>query len=130
MDRHGKNTHQTHNVGPAEDWMWTPSSFGDGPGRFLWNGLQSYLLICLIGASLYLVVAAILAREISVIAGIIGLWIILLDLSPRPGILGRIRATLAVSATGRDETAADRLPVLIRIGGAGLTLWAFIAVHH
>ena len=115
--------------GHSADWASTDRPISHDPGRFVWNALQSYLLVCLIGASLYLAAAAILAREFSVVAGIIGLWVLLLDLSPRPGILARIRATLAVSTVDREESSADRLPVFLRIGCAGLTLWAFVAVH-
>lgn len=97
--------------------------------RSLWNGLQSYLMVCLVICSLFFTVAAFLGGRVSVIAGIIGLWIVLLDWAPTPGIMKRTSGTLAASSNGVQETDADRLPVLLRIGGAALVLWA-VAVGH
>src|ERR1039458_9450551 len=84
----------------------------DGFARSVWNSFQSYLMICLILTSLFFIAAAALAGQISVIFGIIGLWIVLLDWTPMPGLLRRIGRTLIVSAKGTQETEADRVPVL------------------
>lgn len=92
--------------------------------RSMWNSLQSYLVVCLVLASLFFIAAAALAQQVSVIFGVIGLWIILLDWAPTTGLLRRIGRTLIVSAKGNYETEADRVPVLLRIGGAALVLWA------
>jgi len=95
-----------------------------GFARSMWNSLQSYLVVCLVLASLFFIAAAALAQQISVGLGIIGLWVILLDWAPTAGLLRRIGRTLIVSARGDYETEADRVPVLLRIGGAALVLWA------
>jgi hypothetical protein len=92
--------------------------------RSLWNSLQSYLVVCLVLTSLFFIAAAALAQQVSVIFGIIGLWVILLDWAPTTGLLRRIGRTLVVSAKGNYETESDRVPVLLRIGGAALVLWA------
>ena len=97
--------------------------------RFLWRSLQSHLMVSLVITSLYFIVAAILSGRVSVVAGIVGLWIVLLDWAPMPGILKRLGVTLAASSNGEQETDADRMPVLLRVGGAALVLWAVAAGH-
>jgi hypothetical protein len=93
----------------------------------VWNSVQSYLLVCLVLTSLFFVAAATLAGQISAIFGIIGLWILVLDLRPTFELLLRVGRTLQVSALSRQETAADRAPVLVRVAGAVLVLWAIAA---
>ncbi len=95
--------------------------------RSLWNSLQSHFVVCLLLTSLFFVIGAAMAQRISVIFGIIGLWVILLDWAPAAGLVRRIVQNVTVSGAGNHQTEADRVPVMLRIGGAVLILWALAA---
>jgi hypothetical protein len=92
-------------------------------GRFLWDSFQSYLMLCLGAASLFVVVAAALAQYYVAIAGIFGLWILVLGPVRAPGFHDRLRKTLTASSPF-GETRQDGLNVALRLGAVALVIWA------
>jgi hypothetical protein len=96
-------------------------------GRFLWDSFQSYLMLCLGAASLFVVVAAALAQYYVAIAGIVGLWILVLGPVRAPGFHERLRETLTASSPF-GETWQDGLSVTLRLGAAAMVIWATAAI--
>jgi hypothetical protein len=96
-------------------------------GRFLWDSFQSYLIVCLGAASLFVMVAAALAQYYVAIAGIVGLWILVLGPARAPGFHERLRETLTASSPF-GETLQDGLNVALRLGAVALVIWATAAI--
>ncbi len=91
--------------------------------RFLLESFQSYLMLCLCAASLFVVIAAIMARSFAAIAGIFGLWVLLLGPVFAPGFYGRLRETITASSRV-GETVQDGLNIVLRLGALALVIWA------
>jgi hypothetical protein len=96
-------------------------------GRFLWDSFQSHLMLCLGAASLFVVVAAALAQYYVAIAGIVGLWILVLGPVRAPRLHDRLRKTLTASSPF-GETLQDGLNVALRLGAVALVIWAKAAI--
>jgi hypothetical protein len=96
-------------------------------GRFLWDSFQSYLKLCLGAASVFVMVAAALAQYYVAIAGIVGLWSLVLGPVQAPGFHERMRETLTASSPFR-ETLQDGLNVALRLGAVALVIWATAAI--